>query len=250
MTSVAMITGGHQGLGLAIAEALARAEFQIVIVADAPEDAPSVEHALSRLDDTARYLRHDFAASADPLVERIEAEIGPLTTFVSGADVTARLPADLLEISADVFDHAIAVSLRGAFFLAQAAARAMAGRSSKHYRSMTFVTSVSAEMASPDRAESSIAKAGVSMVVKAFATRMAPLGVGVFELRPGLIDATISPGLRERYSTRIEHGLVPAARWGQVQDVASVILPIATGQLGFATGTVIPIDGGLSIPRL
>ncbi len=251
MSGVALITGGQQGIGMGIAEALAGAGFRIVIAAEVAEDASVVGEALSRVRG-AVYLQHDLreVASVGALLDRVEAVAGPVTAFVSNAGVPAKARGDLFDVTADSFDQVIAINLRGAFFLAQEVGRRMVGRTSKHYRSMTFVTSVSAGMVSADRAEYCISKAGASMMAQAFAVRMAPLDVGVFELRPGIIDTAMTAGVRDRYTARIEGGLVPMARWGTPADIGEVMVPIATGQMRFATGAVIPVDGGLSVARL
>ena len=115
---------------------------------------------------------------------------------------------------------------------------------------MIFVTSVSAEMASPERAEYCISKAAASMMARLFAARLAPEGIGVFELRPGIIDTAMTAGVRDRYQPMIDAGLVPARRWGTPGDIGQIALALAEGRMGFATGAVIPVDGGLSIPRL
>jgi NAD(P)-dependent dehydrogenase (short-subunit alcohol dehydrogenase family) len=114
---------------------------------------------------------------------------------------------------------------------------------------MIFVTSVSAEMVSVERGEYCISKAGASMMVKLFATRLAGQ-VGVFELRPGIIATPMTAGVSAKYDARIAEGLVPAGRWGQPEDVGRVVVPLATGAMDFATGAVVPVDGGLSIHRL
>ncbi len=157
---------------------------------------------------------------------------------------------DLLEMTPESFDRCHAINLRGTFFLAQAVARAMAGRHGPQYRSLLFVTSVSAEMASPDRGEYCISKAGAAMMARNFALRLAPLNIGVFELRPGIIATPMTAGVRDRYDARIAEGLVPANRWGQPADIGAAVLPLVTGQMAFATGAAIPLDGGLSLPRL
>src|SRR5690606_32023132 len=117
-------------------------------------------------------------------------------------------------------------------------------------RSIHFVTSVSAEMASVERGEYCVSKSGASMVAKLFALRLAPLNIGVFELRPGIIATEMTAGVRDKYTARIEAGLVPAHRWGEAGDIGRAVVPLATGQMGFATGMVVPLDGGLSIARL
>lgn len=252
MKPLALITGGQQGIGLGIAEALATAGFQLALVAEQPKDASSVALALSRLPNETRYFQHDLTdiAGCARLLEQVEEQLGPLTAFISNAGVPAKARGDLLDLTPENFDHVMNINLRGAFFLAQEAARRMATRTSKHYRSLTFITSVSADMASPDRAEYCISKAAASMMAKTFALRLAPLGIGVFELRPGIIETAMTLGVRDKYTARIEQGLVPAGRWGHPADIGSAIVPLVSGQMAFATGAVIPIDGGLSVPRL
>ncbi len=126
----------------------------------------------------------------------------------------------------------------------------MVARPADVYRSITFVTSVSATMVSIERADYCISKAGAAMMAELFAVRLAPHGIGVFELRPGIIETGMTAGVKDKYTARIEAGLVPAGRWGQPSDIGDVIVPLATGRMAFATGAAIPVDGGLSIPRL
>ncbi len=252
MKPVALITGGQQGIGLGIAEALVKAGFAVALVSERPAEEPAVVAALSTLGSDARYFRHDLqdAGNADALLDRVEAEMGAITTLVSNAGVPAKERGDMLEMRAESFDFVLGVNLRGTFFLAQAVARRMAKRQSAHYRSLVFITSVSAAMASVERAEYCISKAGAAMMAQLFAVRLAPLGIGVFELRPGIIETAMTAGVKDKYSAFIEGGLVPAARWGKPADIGRAVLPLVTGQMDFATGTVIPVDGGLSIPRL
>lgn len=251
MTGHALITGGQQGIGLGIALALAGAGFRLTLAAEMPEDAGAVHDALAALPQGTRYLRHDLRRIEDAaaLLDRVE-ETAPLTTLVSNAGVPAMQRGDLLDMTPDSFDRCMDVNLRGSFFLAQQVARRMLKRRSKTYRSLIFVTSVSAEMASPERAEYCMSKAGASMMAKTFALRLAPEGIGVFELRPGIIATPMTEGVRDKYTARIEGGLVPAARWGTPADIGAVVLPLVQGQMQFATGMTVPVDGGLSIPRL
>jgi NAD(P)-dependent dehydrogenase (short-subunit alcohol dehydrogenase family) len=157
---------------------------------------------------------------------------------------------DLLEVAPDSFDRCMDVNLRGAFFLAQEAARRMLVLPPDPYRSIIFVTSVSAAMVSVERAEYCISKAGAAMMAQTFAARLAPENIGVFDIRPGIIDTPMTAPVRDRYDSRIADGLVPARRWGQPADIAQTILPLARGDFAFASGAVIPVDGGLSIHRL
>jgi NAD(P)-dependent dehydrogenase (short-subunit alcohol dehydrogenase family) len=252
MTRLALITGGQQGIGLGIALALAAEGFRIAIASELDEDAPAVQTSLPLLGPGAGYFRHDLAdaAAAPALITRVEAAMGPVTCFVSNAGIPAKQRGDMLEVSPDSFDAVIGVNLRGAFFLAQAVAQSMVSRPSADYRSFIFVTSVSAAMASIDRAEYCISKAGAAMLTQLFALRLAGSDIGVFELRPGIVETAMTAGVKDKYTARIAGGLVPAGRWGQPVDVGRVAAPIALGRMAFATGSVIAVDGGLSIARL
>jgi NAD(P)-dependent dehydrogenase (short-subunit alcohol dehydrogenase family) len=252
MKPLALITGGQQGIGLGIAEALAKQGFRLAIASrSAPEDT-SVRDALTTLGSDARYYRHDLSdlPAIPSLLAGIEAELGPIDALIQNAGVAAKVRGDMLEITPENFDWIMGINLRGAFFLAQAVAQQMLATSSAHYRSITFVTSVSAQMASPERADYCISKAAAAMAAQTLALRLAPHGIGVFELRPGIIETGMTAGVKGKYDARIAEGLVPAGRWGQPSDIGQAVIPLVTGQLAFATGAVIPVDGGLSIERL
>lgn len=252
MKRVALITGGQRGIGFGIARSLAEAGFSLALASEVdPQDA-SVSDALKSLGSSARYYRHDLReiSGVAALLDRIECDLGPVTTLVSNAGVSAKQRGDMLELEADSFDFVMDINLKGAFFLAQNVAKRMLERSSPHYRSLVFITSVSAAMVSIERAEYCLSKAASSMMAQLFAVRLAPHGIGVFELRPGIIGTDMTAGVKDKYTARIEAGLVPAGRWGAPQDIGSIVVPIAEGRMAFASGAAIPVDGGLSIPRL
>lgn len=243
----ALITGGQQGIGLGIAQALHGAGWQVVLAAEQPPEAHAVQAALATMPG-ASYHRHDLSDLAG--IPALLDAVGPVTTLISNAGVPAMRRGDLLEMSADSFDRCIDVNLRGAFFLAQEVARRMLQLPPDPYRSISFITSVSATMVSPDRAEYCISKAGAAMMAQAFAARLAPENIGVYDIRPGIIETPMTAPVADRYDQRIAEGLVPARRWGRPVDIAQTILPLARGDFAFATGAVIPVDGGLSIHRL
>ncbi len=250
ISPLALITGGQQGIGLGIAQALGQRGFRLAIASlPAPDDAAE---AMQTLGPNARYYQHDLAdlAAIPALLDQIEAQQGPLNALVQNAGVAARVRGDVLDITPENFDWIMDINLRGAFFFAQQVAKRMLATPSPHYRSITFITSVSARMASPDRADYCISKAAASMAAQTLALRLAAHGIGVFELRPGIIETDMTAGVKDKYTARIEGGLVPAGRWGQPSDIGQAVIPIVTGQMAFATGAVIPVDGGLSIERL
>jgi len=252
MTKLALITGGQRGIGLGIARSLAEAGFTLALASSSDEASDTVAAALSELGGTARYYRHDLRDSGGvaALLDRIEVEQGPVTTLVSNAGVPSRLRGDMLDILPENYDFVLDINLRGAFFLAQETARRMLARLSEPYRSIVFVTSVSAEMVSVERAEYCLSKAGAAMMAQLFAVRLAGDGIGVFELRPGIIATDMTAGVKDKYTDRIEGGLVPARRWGDPGDIGRAVVPLVTGQMAFAQGAVLTVDGGLSIHRL
>jgi NAD(P)-dependent dehydrogenase (short-subunit alcohol dehydrogenase family) len=142
------------------------------------------------------------------------------------------------------------INLRGTLFLSQAVAKAMLATPAVSARSIITITSVSAAMASPERADYCISKAGLSMWVKNLALRLAAEDIGVFEVRPGIIRTDMTSGVSAKYDALIEGGLVPAKRWGEAADVGAVVAALASGKFGFSTGSVIDVDGALSVPRL
>lgn len=252
MNRVALITGGQRGIGLGIARALKDEGFALAIASLAAPQDDEVRSAIAALGPDARYYRHDLRDVADVsgLLDRVEADLGPVTSLVSNAGVPARVRGDLLDLSPENFDHVLDINLRGTFFLAQETARRMLAGPADAYRSMVFITSVSARLVSPERAEYCISKAAAAMMAQLFAARLAEAGIGVFELRPGIIATDMTAGVRDAYTARIEAGLVPAGRWGDPADIGEVVAPLVTGRMAFATGAVIPVDGGLSIHQL
>lgn len=243
----ALVTGGQQGIGLGIAQALHGVGWDVALAAELPPEAEVVQTALAAMPG-ARYHRHDLADIAS--VAALMDAVGLVTTLISNAGVPAMVRGDLLDMASDSFDRCIDINLRGAFFLAQEVARRMLTLPPDPYRSICFITSVSAAMVSPDRAEYCISKAGAAMMAQAFAARLASENIGVFDIRPGIIATPMTAPVADRYDSRIADGLVPARRWGQPQDIAQTVLPLARGEFAFATGAVIPVDGGLSIHRL
>lgn len=237
----ALITGGQQGIGFGIAQALHGAGWEIALAADVAE-APGALAALPG----ATYHQYDVTdiSAAAALLDKV----GPITTFISNAGVGAMQRGDLLDISPESFDRCMKVNLRGAFFLAQEVARRMLVLPDDPYRSMIFITSVSASMVNVDRAEYCVSKAAAGMAAQAFALRLAADNIGVFDLRPGIISSPLTAPVAERYDSTIPQ-IVPSGRWGYPEDIAQIVLPLARGEFAFATGAQIPVDGALSINR-
>jgi 3-oxoacyl-[acyl-carrier protein] reductase len=251
---VALVTGGRRGIGLAVAEGLAADGFDVAITGT--RDDGVAKAAVARLEAAgaaASFVAGDVSAVGDHtrVLDAVEAALGPIDLLVSNAGIAPPQRLDLLETTEENFDAVLDVNLRGAFFLAQAVAKRMLLRREKRTgRALIFINSCSAEMVSLNRIEYCISKAGLAMVVEGFAVRLAAEGIAVFEIRPGIIRTDMTAGVVEKYDALIADGLVPAKRWGEPADVAAAVSALAKGALDFATGTVMHVDGGLTISRL
>ena len=248
MKPVAMITGGQQGIGLGVAKTLADSGFEIVMVSEREESDDMVLRALQQLGDKARYFQHDLA-KVENCADLLD-QIGHVDCLISNAGVPAKIRGDLLSMQTNSWDFVMDINLRGTFFLAQEVAKRMLASSSSHYRSMVFVTSISATHASVERGEYCISKAGASMMAKLFSLRLAEENIGVFEVRPGIVQTEMTAGVSDRYDPLIKGGLVPQKRWGNPDDVAKVILPMVRGDMAFASGSVVNVDGALGVLKL
>ena len=248
---VALVTGAARGIGRAIALELARTGHDLALT-DCAEDSENTAPACESLGAATAFHRHDSAgvAAHPALVDTIYTRFDRLDVVVNSAGVGAPVRGDLLDLQPEDFDTVMGVNLRGAVFLCQAAARRMVATPSGAKRCFILVSSISAEMASPERIGYCISKAGLSMFAKALALRLAPENIAVFELRPGIVRTGMTAPAAQKYDAAIAGGLVPMRRWGTPEDMAQSVAALASGAFHFATGTVIEACGGLSIPRL
>ena len=159
----------------------------------------------------------------------------------------------MLEATEESFEELVRTNLQGPYFLTQAIARDQLARRAgdpSFHASIVFITSVSADMASTNRGDYCVTKAGLAMAAKLFAARLAEHGIPVYEVRPGIVATDMTASVKEMYERRIAEGLVPERRWGQPEDVGRVVAALVRGDLPYATGSIINVDGGLSLPRL
>ena len=252
----ALVTGGTRGIGLGIARALAREGWNLALCGVRSErDVAGVLDELRRGGISVTYHACDVAAAADRarLVDQVKAAHGTVNALVNNAGRAPRVRADVLDASEDSFEELIRTNLQGPYFLTQAIARDQAARKvlePSFNASIVFVTSVSAELASTNRGDYCVSKAGLSMAARLFALRLAELHVPVYEVRPGIIQTDMTASVQDVYDRRIADGLVPEQRWGTPEDVGRVVAALLRGDAPYATGSVITVDGGLSLPRL
>lgn len=253
---VALVTGGTRGIGLGIARALASAGWDLVL--SGVRGAAEVEPALGELraaGGSVEYCASDIGSAEDRarLIAFVQDRRGRLNALVNNAGRAPRVRADLLEATVESFQEVLRTNLEGPYFLTQAAAPLLAESRTvapERPSAVVFVTSVSATMVSTNRGEYCVSKAGLAMTAQLYAVRLAAHGIPVYEVRPGIVATDMTAGVREVYDQRIADGLVPARRWGTPDDVGRVVRALVTGELPYATGSVIHVDGGLTVPRL
>jgi NAD(P)-dependent dehydrogenase (short-subunit alcohol dehydrogenase family) len=253
---VALVTGGTRGIGLGIARALAARGWDLALGGMRPP--ADVEAVVGELRDAGAdvvYVAGDIASFADrsALVRATEAHFGRLNALVNNAGRAPRVRADLLEATEESFEEVLRTNLQGPYFLTQRVAPMLVERrraAPDEPVAIVFVTSVSATMVSPNRGEYCVSKAGLAMASSLFAVRLAADGVPVFEVRPGVIATDMTAKVKETYDRRIADGLIPSGRWGTPEDVGKVVVALVAGDVPYATGSVIHVDGGLAIPRL
>jgi NAD(P)-dependent dehydrogenase (short-subunit alcohol dehydrogenase family) len=252
----ALVTGGTRGIGLGVARALAKDGWDLALCGVRGDaEVSTVLSGLKDLGASVDYTKADISLPDDRarLVETVRHRCGAVNALVNNAGRAPRVRADILEATEESFEDLLRVNLQGPYFLTQAIARdqiALRGDDPSFAASIVFITSVSAELASTNRGEYCVSKAGLSMAARLFAARLASEGIAVYEVRPGVIDTDMTSGVREMYDRRIADGLVPAGRWGHPDDVGRVVAALVGGGLAYATGSVIHVDGGLSLPRL
>ena len=260
---VAIVTGASRGIGKAIALELASLGYDLLIShfdfdADSRADESAVRAAAAEIEKAGaacRELRADVSSASDreALVAQARESFGRCDLLVNNAGVAPQRRVDLLEATEESFDRVLSVNLKGPYFLTQRVARWMIEqRREDPARPLRIVNvgSISAYTSSPARGEYCLSKAGVGMMTALFADRLAEYGVGVFEVRPGIIATDMTSAVREKYDRMIAEGLTPIKRWGRPEDVAAAVGALASGKLDFCTGQVINVDGGFQVRRL
>lgn len=256
MNRVALVTGGTRGIGLGIAEALADEGFDLALCGR--RGAASVQQTIDGLrqrGDRVLYVSADISSGEDrtSLIESVREEYGCLNVLVNNAGVAPAERVDMLDAGEESFDRVLSINLRGPHFLTRDACRWMIEqqRNDASYRgAVVTITSVSASLASPERAEYCISKAGLSMDTQLWAVRLAEYGIPVYEVRPGVIRTDMTSGVTAKYDRLIEDGLMLQSRWGTPEDVGRAVVMLARNDLGYSTGQVIMVDGGMAVGRL
>lgn len=245
MIKTAVVTGASRGIGLEIAKALLDNNYYCVVTARNTND--NLLALTSKYGDKCTVKIMDISISSDreSLVRDIIDKFGAIDVLVNNAGVAPRIRKDMLDIVEEDFDYVMDINLKGTYFITQSLSKIMnlGGK-------IINIGSISAESVSTNRAEYCIAKAGISMITSLFAVRMAEKEVSVFEVRPGVIDTDMINSVRDKYNALASSGVIPIRRLGKPEDVARIVMSLASGSFDYATGSIIECGGGLHIKTL
>ena len=258
---VALVTGAGRGIGRGIVLELAKNGFDAVgvdIVFE-PENKEKglfeVKERVEELDGTFLPIQADISSLDDhnEILERTLEKFGKIDLLVNNAGVAPKKRLDILETTPESYDRLMTINARGPFFLTQKIANQMikqVKQNSEGKPSIIFISSISAYVSSPSRAEYCVSKAAVSMSAKIFADRLAEYGINVYEVRPGIIKTDMTAVVQEKYDKMIAEGLIPQNRWGYPEDVGKAIVGLAKDYFGYSPGLVVEVSGGMNIQHL
>lgn len=258
---VAFVTGAGRGIGRGIVLELARSGCDIA-ANDILYDATDLQTGLGEVQAEVEALKVRFLpVQADiaeleghqRMIRTVLDEFGRIDILVNNAGVAPKERLDVLETTPESFDRVLSVNTRGTFFLTQKIAQQMCNQAQTDPKSqpcIVFISSISADVSSPSRAEYCISKAGISQMARIFAHRLAEHAINVYEVRPGIIQTDMTSAVKEKYDELIAAGLVPQKRWGFPKDVGKAVAALANGDFDYSTGLILEVSGGMNIRRL
>ena len=253
MNKTALITGGTRGIGLGIARSLAREGYDLMLCGRRPAaELASVLDSFSDTQVSVDYIQGDIGDSNDrkKLMTRARKLHDKLHVLVNNAGMAPRVRNHVLQATEESFEEIIRVNLQGPYFLTQACANWMIEAQANTRKSIININSISSTVASVNRGEYCISKAGLSMATRLWAVGLTEHNIDVFEIRPGIIQTDMTAGVKSHYDNLIDDGLLLEPRWGTPEDIGKATAMLARGDLPYATGQVLVMDGGLTLERL
>jgi 3-oxoacyl-[acyl-carrier protein] reductase len=250
---VALVTGGSRGIGRGICVELSRQGYAVAINYASNLEAARQTQAEIHNPDNTLLCRGDVGVAADreQLVDAVLARWGRIDVLVNNAGITSPGRRDLLDATEESWERVLAVNLKGPYFLCQRVAKEMLQMLPQLLcPTLVNISSLSSYTVSTNRGDYCVSKAGLSMVSKLFAVRLAEHGIAVYEICPGIIDTDMTASVRHSYDRRIKEGLTPIPRWGTAADIGKAVSALVRGDLPFSTGNTIHVDGGFHIHRL
>lgn len=253
---MALVTGGSRGIGFGCAARLAELGFDLAI--NGMRDESQLAEPINKLRELGAdvlYCQGDIgsADARSAMLTKIKSHYGRLNVLVNNAGVAPKERKDILEASEESFDYVVGTNVKGPYFLSQAAANWMIEQkkaSPEQFFTIINVGSISATVASVNRGEYCVAKAGIAMMTALFAARLGEYDIPVYEIRPGVTKTDMTSGVTDKYDALIEQGLCVTKRWGFPEDVGKAVGALARGDFPYSTGQIIMVDGGLTLPRL
>jgi NAD(P)-dependent dehydrogenase (short-subunit alcohol dehydrogenase family) len=256
MKRIALVTGGARGIGYGISQCLAGEKFDLAICGVREESAATdALNALRGMGAEVLYVQADVsdAVARGRLINAVKSRFGRIHVLVNNAGIAPKVRADILEGSEESFEHVLKVNLQGPYFLTQAVANWMIAlrKADAAFRAcIVNVSSISATVASVNRGEYCVSKAGVAMATQLWAARLGEFDIPVYEVRPGIIKTDMTAGVEAKYDKLISEGLLVQPRWGMPEDAGKAVAALARGDFSYSTGQVVMVDGGLSVHRL
>lgn len=240
----AVITGGSRGIGLGIAKELLKNGFSVVL--SARNEGAETEKLKNEYCGRVFFVPCDISDINDveKLVSAVKEKFGKIDLLVNNAGVAPKERKDILELTPEEFDYVTDINLRGTFFVTQKFVPLLKENGKSR---IVNISSVSAYTASLNRGEYCVSKAGISMITKLYAARLAEYGISVIEIRPGIIETDMTAKVKEKYKKMIAEGLTPIKRMGTPEDIGKCVASVAKGDFDFCTGTVIDCDGGFNV---
>ena len=256
MNKIAFITGGTRGIGFGVALALGKAGFDLAVNGMRNEgDVTDALEELRNLGVNVAYFQGNVAVREDrqAMLDKILSHFGAVNVLVNNAGIAPRERADILHAKEEIWDEVMEINLKGPYFLTKLFANYFVEKKLENplfEASIINISSISAFVASVNRGEYCISKAGIAMATKLWATRLGEYDIPVYEIQPGIIKTDMTAGVVEKYDKLFQEGISLQRRWGLPDDVGKVAAMLAQGNMPYATGQAIKVDGGLHIQRL
>ena len=250
---VALVTGGSRGIGFSIVKRFLNDGYSVALVGTGP--AKKYPETVGTLDpETSLFIEGDVgdSKSRSRIVEECVALFGRIDVLVNNAGVAPLERNDILKMTEESWDRVLGINTKGNMFLTQLVANQMLQQEviGKKRGTIVNVSSMSAVVSSPERAEYCVSKAAVSMLTTVYADRLAGEGILGHEVRPGVIRTDMTSGVTGKYDALFAEGKFPIARWGTPEDVANAVAALASDDFLYSTGNHIDVDGGYHIPHL
>ena len=240
----AIVTGARRGMGRSIALAMAREGANVVVSDINQEDCQKVVDEIEKLGRKGLALKCDVSSSNDVenMVKRTVAEFGRVDILVNNAGILDFKP--FLELTDEDWDRTLNVNLKGQFLCARAAGREMIKNKWGRIINIASISSGGCGIAFPLIAHYTASKGGVMALTEALALELTSQGINVNAICPGAIDTDMAKGVKEGGQLAQVLARIPKGRLGQPEEIASLVVFLASEESDYISGAAIVIDGG------